>query len=138
MKRFTTQFEKLPATAKLQLTVENDDKTNMFSINDLLHLHEGTGIPIVFDYLHHQFCTGDLTEEEAFQLAISTWPKNITPVVHFSSAKKKYEDRKAVEAAHADFIYTPVKRYGTIVDIMLEAKAKEAAVLKYRNDFASV
>jgi UV DNA damage endonuclease len=92
----------------------------------------------VFDYLHHQFCTGDLSEEQAFRLAVSTWPKTITPIVHFSSAKKKHEDPKAVEAAHADYIYTPINCYGRIVDIMLEAKAKEAAVLKFKHDFLEV
>ncbi len=136
--RFISNFKKLPDTARLRLTVENDDKANMFSIKDLMRLHNATGIPIVFDYLHHEFCTGDLSEEEAFSLAVSTWPKGVTPVVHFSSAKKKYEDKKAVEAAHADFVYSPVKTYGQSVDIMLEAKAKEAAVLKYRKDFSSL
>ncbi len=98
-------------------------------------VYESTGIPIVFDYLHHQFCQGDLTEREAFELAVSTWPKDVTPIVHYSSSKKKYEDAAALEAAHADLVYQPVRSYGKQVDIMLEAKAKEIAVLKYREDF---
>lgn len=137
IQRFIANFKRLPDTARLRLTVENDDKANMFSVNDLMRIHDAVGIPIVFDYLHHQFCTGDLTEEEALELAVSTWPKGITPIVHFSSARKKYEDRKAVEAAHADFIYSPVKTYGHTLDVMFEAKAKEAAVEKYINDFST-
>jgi UV DNA damage endonuclease len=137
MERFCQNFRSLPDTARLRLTVENDDKANMFSVGDLMTVHNATGIPIVFDYLHHQFCTGELSEEQAFHLAISTWPNEIVPVVHFSSAKKKFEDPKVVEAAHADFIYTPINCYGKVVDVMLEAKAKEAAIAKYDLDFQS-
>jgi UV DNA damage endonuclease len=133
--RFVRNYSDLPDTARQRITIENDDKANMFSVSDLMYVHDQTGIPIVFDYLHHQFCTGDLTEEEALELAVTTWPRHITSVVHFSSAKRKYEDPLAMEAAHADFIYQPVKRYGYDVDIMLEAKAKEQAVIRYREQF---
>ena len=36
----------------------------MYSVKDLMYIHERIGIPIVFDYHHHKFCTGDLTEQE--------------------------------------------------------------------------
>lgn len=138
LERFIENFKRLPETAAHRLTVENDDKGNMFSVKDLIKVHAATGIPIVFDYLHHQFCTGGLSEEEAFRLAYSTWPKSITPIVHFSSAKRKYEDEKAVEAAHADYVHEQVNTYGKKVSIMLEAKAKEAAILRYREEFAKI
>lgn len=32
------------------------------------------GIPIVFDFHHWKFCTGDQTQEEAFRTALTTWP----------------------------------------------------------------
>lgn len=135
MERFAENFERLPEATKKRITVENDDKPNMFSVNDLLWVHDKTSAPIVFDYLHHQFCPGMLNEEEALDIACSTWPKNITPIVHYSSAKKKYEDQLAVEAAHADYIYDRVNTYGHPVDIMLEAKAKEDAVKRYQENF---
>jgi UV DNA damage endonuclease len=135
MSRFCENFLLLPETAASRLTVENDDKANMFSVSDLMYVHQRIGIPVVFDYLHHQFCTGGLSEEEAFRLACSTWPQHITPVVHYSSAKKKYEDSGAVSAAHADYIYDAVPTFGRDVDIMFEAKAKERAVEKYRREF---
>jgi UV DNA damage endonuclease len=134
LERFADNYSKLPDTARLRLTVENDDKINMFSVHDLLWLHRETGIPIVFDYLHHQFCTGGLSEEEAFFAATDTWPSDITPIVHFSSSKKKFEDPSVPATAHADFIYQNVNRYGRDVDIMFEAKAKDTAVLKYLKD----
>jgi UV DNA damage endonuclease len=135
LRRFIKNVERLPSTVRDRLTIENDDKANMFSINDLLKVHDAKGIPIVFDYLHHQFCMGDLTEEEAFHLALDTWPRDITPVVHYSSSKKKYEDPTSTAPSHADFIYERVETYGRTVDIMLEAKAKEKAVFRYHSEF---
>lgn len=132
--RFIRNFERLPETASARLTIENDDKLNMFSVRELLYVHERTGIPIVFDYLHHKFCTGDLVEEEALEAALETWKKEI-PVVHFSSSREKYEDKKSPETAHADYIYEPVKRYGHDFDIMFEAKAKEQALFRYCDTF---
>ena len=32
------------------------------------------GIPIVFDFHHWKFCTGDQSQEEAFRTALTTWP----------------------------------------------------------------
>lgn len=133
--RFAESYNRLPDNTRKRLTVENDDKANMFSIEDLLWLHGQTKIPVVFDYFHHQFCTGGLSEQEALFAAIKTWPENITPVVHFSSSKKKYEDASSPPAAHADYIYTGVNTYGQNIDIMFEAKAKETAVIKYLDTF---
>lgn len=130
--RFAESYMNLPDNTRKRLTVENDDKANMFNVKDLLWLHEQTNIPIVFDYFHHQFCSGDLSEQEAFLAAISTWPKDVTPVVHFSSSSKKYEDPSSPPTAHADYIYDEVNTYDHVVDIMLEAKAKEAAVMEYQ------
>jgi UV DNA damage endonuclease len=36
--------------------------------------------------------------------------------------------------AHADYIYEPIPTFGYEVDVELEAKAKELAVLKYKKD----
>ncbi|WP_207425042.1 UV DNA damage repair endonuclease UvsE [Pedobacter sp. SYSU D00535] len=133
--RFAESYTALPDSIRARLTVENDDKANMFNIRDLLWLHQQIGIPLVFDYFHHQFCSGDMTEEEAFSAAIETWPADITPVVHFSSSRKRFEDPTAAATAHADFLYSRVNTYGAEVDIMFEAKAKETAVLKYLADY---
>ncbi|MBE7169240.1 MAG: UV DNA damage repair endonuclease UvsE [Williamsia sp.] len=133
--RFAENYLRLPDTTRQRLTVENDDKGNMFSVQDLLWLYQEVGIPVAFDYFHHEFCTGGLSEREAFLAAVDTWPTGITPVVHFSSSKKKWEDPSALPTAHADYIYSEVNTYNKEVDIMFEAKAKETAVLKYLNDY---
>ena len=88
-KRFIKNFNQLNESAKSRLTVENEDKANLFTTKELYdYIYKETNIPIVFDYLHHLCNSGNLLEKDALELAISTWPKNIQPVVHFVSSKK--------------------------------------------------
>ena len=133
MERFCENFHRLPDSVKTRLTVENDDKATMYSVVDL---YEGVyckiGIPIVFDYHHHRFCNGGLSEEDALEVAISTW-NNIVPVVHYSESRNiEQEDDKIRPQAHSDYVRDYIDTYGNRVDIMVEAKAKELAVLKYK------
>ena len=134
MKRFCTNFHRLPNSVKSRLTVENDDKATMYSVVDLYEgVYKVIGIPIVFDYHHHKFCTGGLSEEDALEVAISTWPTDIIPVVHYSESRsKEYEDPKIRPQAHSDYVLDYIDTYGNEVDIMVEAKAKELAVLRYK------
>ena len=142
MERFCENFHRLPDSVKSRLTVENDDKASMYSVVDL---YEGVyckiGIPIVFDYHHHRFCNGGLSEEDALEVAISTW-NNIVPVVHYSESRNiEQEDNKIRPQAHSDYVYDYINTYNNRVDIMVEAKAKELAVLKYKeihNDIRTI
>ena len=134
MDRFCKNFERLPESVQTRLTVENDDKASMYSVKDLMYIHERIGIPIVFDYHHHRFCTGDLTEQEALELAMSTWG-DIKPVVHYSESKT-LEDETAKPQAHSDYIYSKIDTYGHDLDIVVEAKAKELTVLNYLSNFS--
>jgi UV DNA damage endonuclease len=132
MDRFITNFDKLSDSVKKRLTLENDDKASMYSVSDLMYIHHKTGIPIVFDYHHHQFCTGDLSEEQALKLAITSWPKGITPEVHYSESKSLHEENiKLKPQAHSDYINSLPNTYGMVVDVMVEAKAKELAILPF-------
>ena len=129
MDRFCKNFERLPESVQSRLTVENDDKASMYSVKDLMYLHERIGIPIVFDYHHHKFCTGGLSEQEALELAISTWPDDITPVVHYSESRSEEQlDESIKPQAHSDIIKELPNTYGNDVDIMVEAKHKELAI----------
>ena len=134
MERFCENFNRLPNSVKSRLTVENDDKATMYSVKDL---YEGVyckiGIPIVFDYHHHRFCTGGLSEEDALEVAISTWPTDIVPVVHYSESRSKEQlDESIRPQAHSDYVLEYINTYGNRVDIMIEAKAKELALIKYK------
>jgi UV DNA damage endonuclease len=134
MDRFCKNFPKLPKSVSTRLTLENDDKASMYSVRDLYEgIYKRVGVPIVFDYHHHKFCTGDLSEQEALEMAMSTWPEGIKPVVHYSESRsEEHNDPKIRPQAHSDFVLNEIQTYGNEIDIMIEAKAKELAVDKYR------
>ena len=132
MDRFCTNFERLSDAVKSRLTIENDDKASMYSVKDLMYIHERIGIPIVFDYHHHQFCTGDLSEQEALELAMTTWPGGITPEVHYSESKALHEENSKLKPqAHSDYIKSLPNLYCNVVDVIVEAKAKELSILPF-------
>jgi UV DNA damage endonuclease len=127
--RFCKNFERLPESVQSRLTVENDDKESMYSVKELYNgIYKRIGIPIVFDYHHHRFCTGGLSEQEALELAISTWG-DIKPVVHYSESKAEHQlDESIRPQAHSDIINQLPNTYGKEVDVMVEAKNKELAI----------
>ena len=127
--RFCKNFEQLPESVKTRLTVENDDKASMYSVKELYDgIYKRINIPIVFDYHHHRFCDGGLSEQEALELAMSTWG-DITPVVHYSESRSKEQlDESIRPQAHSDLIKQLPNTYGNDVDIMVEAKHKELAI----------
>ena len=132
MDRFCENFKKLSPSVQNRLTLENDDKASMYSVSDLMYIHKKTGIPIVFDYHHHQFCTGDLSEEQALKLAATTWPEGITPLTHYSESKALHENNNKLKPqAHSDYINNLPNTYGCDIDIEVEAKAKELAILPF-------
>ena len=132
MDRFITNFQRLSESVKTRLTIENDDKASMYSVKDLMYIHKNTGIPIVFDYHHHQFCTGDLSEEDALKLASQSWPKGITQLTHYSESKAIHENNSKLKPqAHSDYINTLPNTYGFDIDIEIEAKAKDLAIINF-------
>ena len=126
MNRFIDNFKLLSNSVRSRLTIENDDKASMYSVKDLMYIHNAIKIPIVFDYHHHTFNTGDLSEQEALELAMSTWPEGITPAVHYSESKEGSKPQ-----AHSDYIKRIPETYGNVVDIMVEAKQKDLSILKF-------
>ncbi len=129
--RWCKNYELLPESVKTRITLENDDKASMYSTKDLHQVYERLGVPTVFDYHHHKFCTGDQTEEEALKLAASTWG-DVRPCCHYSESKALNEGLNVKPQAHSDYILQEVKDYGLDVDVVFEAKAKELSILKYR------
>jgi len=65
-------------------------------------------------------------------MAISTWPKGITPVIHYSESKSIEENNSKIKPqAHSDFIYNKIETYNLGVDVMVEAKMKDLCLLRY-------
>jgi UV DNA damage endonuclease len=98
------------------------------------YFHKEIGIPITFDYHHHKFHPDELTEKEALELARSTWPDNVRQCCHYSESRaREKQDPKIRAQAHSDYIRDEINTYGMDLDIVIEAKAKELALLEYRN-----
>mgnify|MGYP000456736357 CR=1 FL=1 len=133
MQRFCDNFHLLDTSVRTRLVVENDDKEKQYTTEDLYQgVYSKVGVPITFDYHHHWCHPGELTQEEALKLASTTWPKGIKQLVHYSSCQMIHEDETQTnKRAHADYIYEHIETYGLILDIELEAKAKELALLQY-------
>ncbi len=115
------------------MTVENDDK--MFTPADLLPVCRTTGIPLVYDVHHHRCNQDGLSEEEATEQAIGAW--NREPLFHISSPIEGWDGPRPER--HHDFIDLmdfPSCWHGHDLTVEVEAKAKEVAVLKLKNELA--
>ena len=131
--RWIDSYNCLSPRLRSRLVVENDDKENSFSIVQLFtYLHAELGIPLTFDYFHHQFHPDGLTTQDAAELAAGTWPDGITPLFHYSESKNINENVSGNPRAHADYVFSRIDDFGLTLDIDLEAKAKELALFKYR------
>lgn len=93
--RWIQTWHRLSDSLKARLVLENDDKASMYSVRDLYeNVHAAIEIPITFDYWHHTFNTGDLSEEEAFFMARSTWEKHgVTQCTHYSESRRREAQR---------------------------------------------
>jgi UV DNA damage endonuclease len=142
--RFVAGFERLSERARSRLVLENDDR--LFGLGDVLQLSSRTGVRIVWDAHHHACLNPErIPEREALRLALATWPGGVVPKVHYSSPKTSVEGtRLPPRSAHADLIdpfafdrfLREVVRNAR-VDVMLEAKAKDLALLRLRDELAS-
>jgi UV DNA damage endonuclease len=156
MDRFLAGFERLSERARARLVIENDDRT--YALGHVLALHERTGLRVVWDILHHHCNDPDgIPDREALEAALATWPADVTPKIHFSSPKTAMEERRKrtgrrVERswvlpqprAHADVIdpiafehFLRETAAGLGFDVMLEAKAKDLALLRLREQLAA-
>jgi UV DNA damage endonuclease len=155
MERFVIRYEELPAVARQRLVLENDDTS--YSVGDIHHIHQQTGLRLVFDYLHFlNHNPESLSLAEALALALDTWPADVTPKVHFSSpctamrtvertdpdtGRRRMVLRPPRPTQHADFI-DPFAFIAFLrqtqglrdFDVMLEAKAKDLTLLRLRDD----
>ncbi len=131
---FARSLDRLSDRARSRLTVENDDST--YTPADLLPLCRSTGIPLVYDVHHHRCLPDGLTVEQATAEALTTWTRE--PMFHLSSPLEGWDGPRP--ARHHDFIDVadfPACWRPLDLTVEVEAKAKEAAVLKLRNELGS-
>lgn len=133
IKRFVKVYNDLPENFKNRLTLENDDR--IYNVWDLIKINESTGIPLVFDNLHHEVLNTNKFEdkniEDIMKKFFSTWgEKSGLPDIHFSNQKEN-----ARAGSHSESINTEsfaeffLKYYHLDFDIILETKNKEKSVL---------
>ena len=127
--RFMTEYENMSDGVRKRLVLENEDKGKSWTVANLYNqMYEEYGIPITFDNLHHLCNSGGLTDQEAFDLALSTWPEGVIPLFHFSESLAGNNPR-----AHADFptmLPAIYKNYTKPLHLDFEFKQKEVAILK--------
>ena len=163
IERFARRYALLPEVTRRRLIVENDDVTysaaDALRVHDLCgikvvfdNLHHFCNNPIITDEQgEHR-----LSMREALTRAFATWPEHLTPKVHYSSPRTESQEaaRKNGKTGkmenyqtaphdrlHSDyvnpmeFLYYLEKSQGLRpFDVMVEAKAKDLAVLKLRKD----
>lgn len=129
-------IDRLPESARSRLTIENDDRPNMFSTKMLYeNVFKKTSIPIVFDSHHFECGPQDSSYQEAFEMAYSTWFDDIRPVCHHSNSRRDYEDSTSSASSHSDFYYKKFDSCGKSVDVDLECKTKEIGLFDYIKKF---
>jgi UV DNA damage endonuclease len=127
--RLEKVIKRMSKSVTSRLVFENEDKLKSWTVYNLHeYLYKRTGIPITHDNLHHKCNSGNLTEQEAFDLSVSTWPDNIVPLFHFSESLAGKNPR-----AHADFpTFVPMvySTYTKDLHLDFEFKHKESAINK--------
>lgn len=130
--RFMTNFSRLDENCQARLVIENDDKLNCWSVDELVNIfHLRTNIPITFDYLHHKCHPNGLDEETALKSCYETWG-GTKPLFHYSESKPGNNPR-----AHNDYATNEFNTYGLDFDLDMELKAKDLAIEHHQNLYPS-
>ncbi|MEZ3145708.1 UV DNA damage repair endonuclease UvsE [Halobaculum sp. MBLA0143] len=127
--RFCERVDDLPTRAADRLVVENDDDEGLYAVGELADgVTNECGVPVTFDYHHHKFTHRGATYREGFARARETWDER--PVVHLSEAERLHTGDTSVRPqSHATYVETVPDWLRAAADVMLEADAKERAVL---------
>ncbi len=150
--RFVQRYLALAEPLRRRLVLEQDD--HRFSFVDVRWIHAQCGIPLVFDALHHDVHNPEgVSAQMALAFCLGTWPAGVTPKVHYASPRTELRGLgSALSQAgarvklptwteHADcvnpFEFMRFMAWAQPLgdfDILLEAKARDLALLKLRQD----
>jgi UV DNA damage endonuclease len=135
----------IDSSIKKRLVIENDD--HLYNIKDCLYINQQTGIPVIFDNLHHECFGGSPKEAKTeivlvrnpLQKAMSTWKNNNDgfPMVDYSSQDVGDDNHVILRKGKHTVTIDPIlfknflkQTEGLDFDIMLEIKDKEISALK--------
>ena len=149
--RFEAGWAALSDAARARAVIENDDRTH--GLGAVLELHRRTGARVVWDVLHHHCHDPDrIPDRDALALALSTWPDDQTPKIHYSTPRTAMEARRRRVGRRAEtaWVLPPPRAHADLIDpfafsrflesaarerhfdVMLEAKGKDLALLRLR------
>lgn len=132
-RRFAEHFRDLPPNVAGRLWVENDDTT--WDTAEVLAVAREVGRPMVFDIHHHRVLRDD-DWLPWLQQILPTWG-DVRPKVHYSTPKDGVRSRSHADGIDAADFAAFLRRIGDIdLDVMLECKAKDQALLQLRRDLA--
>jgi UV DNA damage endonuclease len=123
----------LPEGIRSRLALENDEYA--YSSEEILAVCRETGVPMVFDAHHHVIHEGlDSYDHpslaQMLAAALTTWPKREWQLVHISNGREAFNDRN-----HSDLITVMPSSYRNVPWIEVEAKLKEEAIAKLREEW---
>lgn len=141
LERLKRNFKKLPKNVQRRIVLENDEMS--YTIEDLLPLCEELQIPFVIDFHHDELNRSSKRAECYFARIFKIWKlRNIKPKVHISNSPPgiTHNDNVCLRRKHSDYIHRLQPSFIKLlesksiqsfdsVDIMVEAKMKEQAVL---------
>lgn len=144
----------LPDPVRRRLVLEHDDLR--FSAADVLWINAHTGVRCIFDHQHFWCLNPERADmRETLTAILATWPAEQQPKVHFSSPRTELREQIRIDkttkkktmhyvapvfTGHADFCnpfeFATFMRVaeGLDFDVMLDAKAKDLALLRLRPD----
>jgi UV DNA damage endonuclease len=132
LRLFKERFTQIPGIIRNRICIENDDRN--FTLGEVLSLAGELQIPMVLD-LHHHWCNNQGEDlKDNLPAIYATWGPEI-PKIHISSPRLDRDPR-----AHADFVNPEdFQKFLALnprpdIDVMIEAKMKDLAVIKLRED----
>jgi UV DNA damage endonuclease len=133
--RLGRRVSSLSPNVRELLSIENDDR--IYTPRDILAFCKQEGIPFVYDVHHHRCFPDGLDVAEVTERAVSTW--NREPLFHLSSPRESWAGKNP--CLHHEFIDPtdfPLNWIATrtTFTVEVEAKAKELAVNRLRNDLS--
>jgi UV DNA damage endonuclease len=138
MARFVTTANALPDIVRRRLVIENDDR--LFDAEEVLEVGQLTGLPVVFDWLHHQANPCRRAIPDVLSEIFQTWTRvDGRPKVHLSSQARggpigAHAKRVDVRDVAAFLKIAPPLPF----DCMLEAKEKDRALLVLRDQLRAL
>lgn len=135
-------YQALPEEIRKRVVLENDEKS--YGIADVLAISERCGVPVVLDVFHYQIYEETIVRKRRSGEDIPDQPslEDVTPGIIASWGERRIkmhlsEQKKGgIRGAHSDYIkkippylLSFPERYGRDLDLMVEAKANELALL---------